>query len=100
MISPTLAQRRILIVEDSPTQAEAVRTLLDDAGYDVTVARSGSAALRTLRDQRVDLVVSDVVMPGMSGFDLCRAVRADATLADVPFILLTSLAAPLDIMRG
>lgn len=100
MTSPTSTQRRILIVEDSPTQAEAVRTLLDDAGYDVTVARSGSAALHALRGQHVDLVVSDVIMPGMSGFDLCRAVRADATLANTPFILLTSLAAPLDIMRG
>lgn len=100
MTSPIPTQRRILIVEDSPTQAEAVRALLDDAGYIVTVARSGTDALHTLRDQIVDLVVSDVVMPGMSGFDLCRALRADATLADVPFILLTSLAAPLDIMRG
>jgi two-component system, sensor histidine kinase and response regulator len=100
MTSPTPTPRRILIVEDSPTQAEAVRSLLDDAGYDVSVARSGSDALHALRKERVDLVVSDVIMPGMSGFDLCRALRADPTLADTPFIILTSLAAPLDVMRG
>jgi CheY-like chemotaxis protein len=66
MTSPTPTPRRILIVEDSPTQAEAVRSLLDDAGYDVSVARSGSDALHALRKERVDLVVSDVIMPGMS----------------------------------
>ena len=98
MTSPT--PRRILIVEDSPTQAEAVRSLLDDAGYVVFVARSGSDALHALREQVVDLVISDVIMPGMSGFDLCRALRNDASLADIPFIILTSLAAPLDVMRG
>jgi two-component system sensor histidine kinase/response regulator len=100
MTSPTAVPRRILIVEDSPTQAEAVRSLLDDAGYDVSVARSGSDALHALRKEHVDLVISDVIMPGMSGFDLCRALRADPTLADTPFIILTSLAAPLDVMRG
>jgi signal transduction histidine kinase len=93
-------KHRILVVEDSRTQAEALRSLLDDSGYVVTVARAGGDALRELHAGVADLVISDVIMPGMNGFDLCRALRADPALARIPFILLTSLAEPLDIMRG
>ncbi|MEP6494829.1 MAG: ATP-binding protein [bacterium] len=100
MTTSTTPRKRVLVVEDSPTQAEALRSLLDDAGYEVAVARSGTDAIRALRDSAADLVISDVIMPGMSGFDLCRALRFDSSLSAVPFILLTSLAAPLDIMRG
>ncbi len=100
MTSSPILNRRILVVEDSRTQAEALRALLDDAGYAVTVARAGGDALRELHADNADLVISDVVMPGMNGFDLCRALRADPSLARTPFILLTSLAEPLDIMRG
>ena len=100
MTPAPMLKHRILAVEDSRTQAEALRSLLDDAGYAVTVARAGGDALRELHAQKTDLVISDVIMPGMNGFDLCRALRADAALAHIPFIVLTSLAEPLDIMRG
>jgi two-component system, sensor histidine kinase and response regulator len=100
MTTSTTAHRRILVVEDSRTQAEALRSLLADAGFEVVLARTGAAALDTLRASAVDLVVSDVIMPGMSGFELCAAVRADPRVAHVPFIVLTSLADPLDVMRG
>jgi signal transduction histidine kinase len=92
--------REILIVEDSRTQAEALRLLLDMSGFGVRVARTGEEALEVLRKQTSDLVVSDVVMPEMTGFELCRALRGDPKLRDTPFILLTSLADPLDVIRG
>jgi signal transduction histidine kinase len=92
--------RRVLIVEDSRTQAEALRSLLDMSGFDVRVAKSGQEALTALRTRAADLVISDVIMPGMTGFELCRALRRDPKLRDMPFILLTSLADPLDVVRG
>ena len=92
--------REILIVEDSRTQAEALRVLLDTSGFPVRVAKSGGEALAALRARPADLVVSDVIMPGMTGFELCSALRADPALSDTPFILLTSLADPLDVVRG
>jgi len=95
-----MTSARILVAEDSRTQAEALRALLADSGYDVRVAKSGSAALEELRRSPADLVVSDVIMPGMSGLELCRVLRADPGLRDTPFILLTSLAEPLDVVRG
>ena len=99
MTTPT-SRQRILIAEDSRTQAEALRSQLADAGFDVRVAKSGGAALTELRRDPADLVISDVIMPGMSGLELCRALRSDGQLRDTPFILLTSLADPLDVVRG
>ena len=90
----------ILVVEDSATQAEALRSLLVGEGYDVEVARSAEAALERLAVASFDLILSDIVMPGMSGFDLCRRVKADARSQDTPFLLLTSLSDPMDIVRG
>jgi signal transduction histidine kinase len=99
MTIPTRPQR-ILIVEDSRTQAEALRSQLAGAGFEVRVVRSGSDALAELRREPADLVISDVVMPGMTGLDLCRALRSDDRTRNLPFILLTSLADPLDVVRG
>ena len=91
---------RVLVVEDSPVQAERLRSNLADAGYEVHVAASAEEALAVLEKQDVGVVISDVVMPGMDGYDLCRAVKSDPRLAEVPVVLLTSLGDPLDVVRG
>lgn len=91
---------RILVVEDSPTQAAALAALLESADYEVDVARSADAALTRLAGCTFDLVISDVVMPGMSGYDLSRTIKEREDLRDIPIVLLTSLADPLDIIRG
>ena len=92
----------ILIAEDSLTQAEALRDLLQKNGARVEVASSAEAALERLvaSDDLPDLVLSDVVMPGLSGYDLTRRIKADDRLDRVPVVLLTSLTDPLDIVRG
>lgn len=92
--------RRILVVEDSPTQAVAVSALLESAHYVVEIARSGEAALNQLAGTAFDLIISDIVMPGMSGYDLARAVKSRDDLRGIPIVLLTSLVDPLDIIRG
>jgi PAS domain S-box-containing protein len=89
----------ILLVEDSRTQAEQVRYLLEAEGFDVRVATSGEAALATLQERRADLVLSDVNMPGMDGYVLCRRLKTDFR-REIPVILLTSLNDPMDIVRG
>ena len=68
---------RILVVEDSHTQAEFLRLLLESAGYAVKVTSDGEAALGILRTSHFDLVLTDVVMPGIDGVELCRRVKAD-----------------------
>ncbi len=88
----------ILVVEDSSTQAVALATLLEDAGFAVLIAGTGEAALELMRDTQVQLVLSDIVMPGIDGYELCRRIKAE--WKDIPVILLTSLTDPLAIVRG
>jgi len=91
----------ILVVEDSPTQAQhLVRLLGTEAGWRVRVAADGQAALDAVRRRRPDLVVSDIAMPGMDGFTLCRTLKDDPDCATIPVVLLTRLNTLQDIVRG
>jgi DNA-binding response OmpR family regulator len=90
---------QILIVDDSPTQAARLEAILQNQAFNVTSARDAEQALRIFDLHPFDVVISDVVMPGMSGFDFCRRIKADAR-GNVPVILLTSLHEPMDIIRG
>ncbi|MET0286861.1 MAG: ATP-binding protein [Polyangiales bacterium] len=91
---------RLLIVEDSATQAEELRFRLSNAGYDVTVVHDGQRALDACARQAFDMVLSDVNMPYMSGFELCMKIKASPMLRHVPVILLTSRSDPIAILRG
>ncbi len=90
----------ILIVEDSLTQAEQLRYLLEEQGYAVRLARDGVQGLEAVRAQRPTLVISDIVMPRMDGYALCRAIKSDAALKDVPVVIVTSLSATEDVARS
>ena len=90
----------ILIVEDSPTQAERLKYLLEQHGYQITVASNGREAVDLLAKFKPRLVISDIIMPEMDGYQLCRFMRADPNLASIPLILLTALSDPIDVMRA
>lgn len=90
----------ILIVEDSPTQAERLRRLIQSMRYRARVAGNGRLALEAIRQTKPHLVLSDIVMPEMDGYTLCRAIKSDPELRDIPVILVTSLMDPKDIIRG
>ncbi len=90
----------ILIVEDSPTQAERLRYFLEKRDFQVTATRNGREALETMRTRKPTLVITDVNMPEMDGYELCRHIRADNQLVDVPVILLTSLSDAEDVFKG
>ncbi|HET7189434.1 MAG TPA: ATP-binding protein [Gemmatimonadaceae bacterium] len=94
------AGARVLVVEDSATQAAALAVLLENAGYATVLARRGDRALELLEQERIDLVLSDVVMPVMDGYELCRRIKARPEWQGVPVVLLTSLTDPLAIVRG
>jgi signal transduction histidine kinase len=91
---------RVLVVEDSPTQARLLRLILEDEGFTVDVAGDGPAALTQMAAAPFDLVVSDVLMPGLTGFELCRAIKADPALCEVPVVLVTTLREPLEIVQA
>ena len=97
---PTNHEVEILIVEDSLTQAEQLKYILEQHGYRHTVARNGREALASIEKQKPTLVVSDVIMPEMGGYELCHRIKQDAKFRRIPVILLTSLNDPTEVMKG
>ena len=91
---------RILVVEDSPTQAVELQMLLESAGFQVDVARDGARGLELCKGVDYDVVLSDVVMPAMDGYELCKRLKTERKTMHVPVLLLTSLSDPMDIIRG
>jgi len=90
----------ILVAEDSPTQALSLKYLLEQQGYRVTICENGQLALAEAKRRKPALVISDVVMPEMDGYTLCLAFKSDADLNEVPFLLVTTLNDPEDVLRG
>ena len=91
---------RILLVDDEPDLLELVRVNLHQAGYEIETAEAGREALACIRRRRPDLVILDLMLPDLSGTEICRQVRADPELADLPIIMLTAKADELDRVVG
>ncbi|MGA2974799.1 MAG: response regulator [Spirochaetia bacterium] len=90
----------ILLVEDSPTQAEQIRGILEQGGYKVRMESNGLDALTALKREPAQVVLSDIIMPGMDGYTLCRNIKDNESTWDTPVILLTSLSDPEDVIKG
>jgi two-component system chemotaxis sensor kinase CheA len=90
----------ILVVDDSLTTRTLEKNILEAAGYRVRTATDGTEALKTLLEQPFDVIVADVEMPNMNGFELAKRVKGDARWRETPFILVTSLDSPSDRERG
>ena len=80
----------VLVVEDNPVNLELVAALLEEHACETLVATTGDAALQLLRQSHPDLVLVDVQLPGMSGYQVTRQIKADPTLADIPVVALTA----------
>lgn len=91
---------KVLIIDDSVSATVLLRDLLSAEGYAVTIAHNGRDGLARAATLRPDLILLDVVMPGMSGFEVCEALRADPVLAEAPVIILTSLEDRASRLRG
>lgn len=93
-------QSKILVVEDSPVQAEALRRTLVKEGYEVCVAKDGAEGLAMAQKERPHLVISDIMMPVMDGYEMCRKIKESKEMADIPVLLLTQLIEPEEVIRG
>ena len=90
----------ILVVEDSPTQAEQLKYLLEKRLYSVVIAMNGSHALKVLETISPKIIITDICMPEMDGYEFCRRVKANDSQTEIPVILLTSLSNPEDVIEG
>lgn len=91
---------RVLVTEDSQDIADLIRHFLEKAGHTVTVTTSGTDGLRHARSERPDLVILDLMLPGLDGLQVCRALRADPATAAIPIIMVTARAEEADRIRG
>ena len=90
----------ILVVEDSPTQAITVQSLLEDAGLSVICATSGKEGLRLAHQVNPALILLDVQMPDMNGFEVCDTLKADRDTSDIPVIMFTRNDSPEAVKQG
>jgi two-component system alkaline phosphatase synthesis response regulator PhoP/two-component system response regulator VicR len=91
---------RILAVDDEPNIVRLIQVNLERHGYQVETANNGAQALAKIRENRPDLLVSDVMMPEMDGFELLSSIRRDPALSDLPVIMLTAKAQDANVMEG
>jgi len=89
-----------LVVEDDPDQLEVIRLYLKDADFAVSTAVNGIEALEKARSTQPELVVLDLLLPGLNGFDVCEALRKDPVTASVPIIMLTGWASQFGRIAG
>lgn len=92
--------KKILIVEDSEIQGVMLKKLLEKVGYEVSWGKNGEEGLAMLREKRPDLIISDIMMPVMDGYQMCRELKNDEALKVIPLILLTQLTEPEEVIKG
>jgi two-component system response regulator MtrA len=90
-------RQRILVVDDDPSLAEMLTIVLRGEGFDTAVIGDGTQALTAVRELRPDLVLLDLMLPGMNGIDVCRVLRADS---GVPIVMLTAKTDTVDVVLG
>ena len=90
----------ILIIEDSKTQAGQLEAILKPLGYSISIAYNGKDALTHLKEKKPVLVIADILMPEMDGYQVCRQIKSDEKYRDIPVILLTQLSDPKEVIKG
>ena len=93
-------RKKILLVDDSPTALMWQRLILEQERYAIVTAADGAAGVQAARDERPDLVLLDVVMPGMDGFAACRAIREAPDTRDVPIIMVSTRSEMANVLAG
>ncbi|MEM8506146.1 MAG: response regulator [Cyanobacteria bacterium P01_D01_bin.1] len=93
-------QAKLLVIDDTPTNLEVLTETLSAKGFDVTVAISGERALKRLESYRPDLILLDIQMPGIDGFETCQRIKAHPELATIPVIFITALSDADNIVKG
>jgi DNA-binding response OmpR family regulator len=95
-----VSQRRILVVDDDPRLLHIVAMYLGIEGFDVGTASNGEEGLKEVDDHRPDLIILDIMMPGMDGVEACRRIRSNPETADIPILMFSALSGDDDVERA
>ena len=98
--APTPSPARVLIADDNPQGAELLEAYLAETGYETRIAADGEETLRQVRDWKPDLILLDIMMPKISGFEVCKRLRADPATRDIAVLMITALDQPSDVERA
>jgi len=93
-------KKRILCIEDEAEMIELMRLVLEREGFEVTGAMGGEQGLKAMRQEKPDLILLDLMMPGIDGWEVYRQMRADKELAEIPVIIVTAKAQSIDKVLG
>jgi len=91
---------QVLVVDDEPAVIQMIGCVLEIRGYEVIGAHNGHEAVRCIEKDRPDLIITDLVMPGMNGLDLCRLLKKDPRWVDIPLVVITSATKDSDLADG
>jgi two-component system, OmpR family, alkaline phosphatase synthesis response regulator PhoP len=91
---------RVLIADDDPQGVELLEAYLSDSGYEIRTATDGEATLRQIHEWRPDVILLDIMMPKISGFQVCKRIRADAESRGMGVLMITALDQPSDVERA
>ena len=97
---PKNRKYRILVVDDTPMNIDMLETILSDEGYEVHAATNGKESIALANTMNPDLILLDIVMPGMDGYEACRTIKSNPEIVDVPIIFLTSKSESEDVVKG
>ncbi len=95
-----MTKSRVLVVDDDPRLLQIVAMYLSIEGYDVATARNGEEGLSEITSKRPDLVILDVMMPGMDGLEACRRIRGNPVTSDLPVLMFSALSGDADVERA
>src|SRR5882672_7606760 len=98
--SPVKAAARILIADDNPQGVELLEAYLSESGYEIETAADGEGSLRKVQEWHPDLILLGIMMPRISGFEVCKRLRADPATRDIAVLMITALDQPSDIDRA
>jgi DNA-binding response OmpR family regulator len=93
-------KKRILIVDDEPNIIIPLEFLMKQNNFDVETATTGEAALELIADWKPDLILLDIMLPGMDGYEVCQKIRAEKKLNDIRIVFLSAMARSIDIAKG
>ena len=92
--------KKIMVVDDEPYIARVIKFKLEQEGYQVFSANDGITGLNKIKEDKPDLVLLDVMMPGLSGYEVCQKIKADAELSGIPVVILTAKGQERDREQG